>query len=44
VMCVHCRRWGAHDQVAAEGWYQAGGGLYCPDCAAKEFSPPGVNH
>jgi hypothetical protein len=38
VICVRCRRWGAHDQVAAEGWYHFAGDLYCPQCAAEEFS------
>ena len=38
VMCSHCRAWGTHDQVATEGWYQLGGELYCPACAAREFS------
>jgi hypothetical protein len=37
VMCAHCRRWGAHDQVAAEGWYQSAGELYCPACSKEEF-------
>jgi hypothetical protein len=43
VMCAHCRAWGAHDDVAAAGWYQFGGELYCARCAAEEFSvrPPG---
>ena len=38
VICARCRKWGSHDQVAAEGWYQFAGDLYCPDCAAEEFS------
>ena len=38
VMCARCRAWGAHDQVAGAGWYQFGGDLYCPACAAEEFA------
>ncbi len=38
-MCARCRAWGSHAQVAAEGWYQFGGELYCPTCAKEEFEP-----
>jgi hypothetical protein len=39
VMCARCRTWGAIEGVAAAGWHQFGGQIYCPACAAEEFLP-----